>query len=146
MEKTTSLITSTLAGSLGAIIVLCLFYAFPVVAQEKRISASEFLLVNERNETVGRWGTFLDDGLPFLVLESVEKEGSDPKKSGSILIGFHEGTPQIRVHGWDRKGGVVVWAKDDTGRVAIGGKGAREVLRFDPGQAHTWTELTTSSP
>ena len=143
--QTINLIISALGGSFGASIVLCLFYAFPVVAQEKKIAANEFVLLNERNEIVGRWRTHLDEGLPFLVLESVEKGGTDPKKSGSILIGFDEGTPQIRVHGWDRKGGVVVWVDNDSGKVAIGGKEAREVLRFDPGQARIWNDLTTGS-
>ncbi len=143
-DQPSSLIISTLAGSLGATVVLCLFYAFPVIAQEKqKVSAHEFVLLNQRNEPVGRWATHHVEGLPFLVLESVEKEGNDPKKSGSILIGFHDGTPQIRVHGWDRKSGVVVWVDNDSGKVAIGGKGEGEALRFDPGQARTWNDLTT---
>jgi hypothetical protein len=141
-SRAAELLFSALSGFAGATVFLLLFYGVPVNGQDKTIvKAREFLLLNDKNEIVGRLASHSEGGLPFLVLEGNEREGKN-FKDGAVFIGFHEKIPQIRLHGGERTGGVVLSAYEEAGYVSIAGRGAKKIMRLDPSQADTWNALT----
>lgn len=100
--KAAQLVLATLAGFVGACTAFLLFQGTPVGAQEKIVvKAHEFLLLNQKNEPVGRLATSTSDGLPFMVFGGSEREGVS--KNVAIFIGFYARVPQVRVQSRDRK-------------------------------------------
>lgn len=140
-SRAAELFFSALSGLAGASVFLLLFHGVPVNGQDKTIvKAHEFLLLNDKSEIVGRLASHSGSGLPFLVLEGIEREGKN-FKDGAVFIGFHESIPQIRLHGGDRKGGVIISVYEEAGQVSILGRGAKKIMHLDPSQADTWNEL-----
>lgn len=140
--RTKELIVSTLAGFVGASIFTFLFHDVPVLSSDRTvISAHAFQLLSDNNQIVGLWSSQTKSQLPFISLEAPVTIGERNKQDGAILIGFHAGVPQIRVHGADRKGGVVLSTMDESGHVSIAGSGAQKILHLDSDQADTWNAL-----
>jgi hypothetical protein len=140
-SRAVELCFSALSGFVGASVFLLFFYGVPVSGQEKTIvKAHEFLLLNDENQIVGRLASHNRGGLPFLSLEGIEREGNN-FKDGAVFIGFHDGIPQIRLHGGNRVGGVVLSVFEESGHVSIAATGTRKIMHLDPSQADTWNEL-----
>jgi len=142
--RAAEVLVATLAGFVGAATAILLFHGTPLSAATPPalpvVKAYEFLLLNAKNETVGRLATSTRDGLPFMALEGVERDGI-PFKDGAILIGFHERVPQVRVHGADRKGGSVIAVIDGDGKLSLMSERGVENITFESSQGKVWKQI-----
>jgi len=140
------LIVSAVAGFIGAGVFSLLLHNAPAQGDNETIvSAHEFQLLSSKNQIVGRWAANTHSQLPFLSLEGPETIGERYKKDGTLFIGFHAGVPQIRLHGAERKGGIVLSVFEETSHASIIGRGENNTLHFDPIQADTWNKLLKSA-
>jgi hypothetical protein len=146
-SRTRELLVSVLAGFVGAGIFALVFHDVPVQSSDRTVvSAHAFQLLSDKNQIVGLWGSHTNSQLPFMSLEAPFTSGEQAKSDGAILIGFHAGVPMIRVHGADRKGGVVLSTAENSGHLSIVGSGAQKILHLDSDHADTWNALLKSGP